>query len=96
MLFASLVGTFGASIAVGYAKTFIYYTIIAIAFYFIFYTLYAFIAGGKKGIKSFWKNALPSTVTALATCSSAASIPVNVECAKKWEFQMILQKLQFH
>lgn len=81
--FASLVGTFGASIAVGYAKTFIYYTIIAIAFYFIFYTLYAFIAGGKKGIKSFWKNALPSTVTALATCSSAASIPVNVECAKK-------------
>lgn len=81
--FASLVGTFGASIAVGYAKTFIYYTIIAIAFYFIFYTLYAFIAGGKKGIKYFWKNALPSTVTALATCSSAASIPVNVECAKK-------------
>ena len=81
--FASLVGTFGASIAVGYAKTFIYYTIIAIAFYFIFYTLYAFIAGGKKGIKSFWKNALSSTVTALATCSSAASIPVNVECAKK-------------
>lgn len=26
---------------------------------------------------------MPSTVTALATCSSAASIPVNVECSKK-------------
>lgn len=81
--FASLVGSFGASIAVGYLKTFVVYTIVAIAFYFIVYTIYAFIAGGKKGISAFWKNAIPSTLTALATCSSAASIPVNVECAKK-------------
>lgn len=81
--FASLVGSFGASIAVGYLKTFIYYTIIALAFYFIFYTIYAFIAGGRKGIILFWKNVIPVTLTALATCSSAASIPVNVECSKK-------------
>ncbi len=81
--FAALVGSFGASIAVGYLKTFVVYTIIAIAFYFIVYTIYAFIAGGKKGVSAFWKNAIPSTLTALATCSSAASIPVNVECAKK-------------
>lgn len=81
--FAALVGTFGASIAVGYLKTFIVYTIVAFAYYFIVYTLYAFLAGGKKGISAFWKNILPTTVTALATCSSAASIPVNIECAKK-------------
>ena len=81
--FASLVGSFGATIAIGYLKTFIIYAIVAIAFYFIIYTIYAFIAGGKKGIKAFWKNVLPSTLTALATCSSAASIPVNVECSKK-------------
>lgn len=81
--FASLVGSFGASIAVGYLKTFIIYTVVAIIFYFIIYTIYAWMAGGKKGIKAFWKNAIPSTLTALATCSSAASIPVNVECSKK-------------
>ncbi len=81
--FASLIGTFGASIAVGYLKTFVIYTVVAIAFYFVFYTLYAFIAGGKEGIKIFWKNAVPSTLTSLATCSSAACIPINVECAKK-------------
>ena len=81
--FAALVGSFGNSIVVGYLKTFIMYTIVAVAFYFIMYTLYAFIAGGRKGIKAFWKNALPSTLTALATCSSAASIPVNIECSKK-------------
>ena len=81
--FASLIGSFGSSIAVGYLKTFIIYTIVAVAFYFVIYTVYAFLAGGKNGIKSFWKNVLPSTLTALATCSSAASIPVNIECSKK-------------
>lgn len=81
--FAALVGTLGTSIAVGYLKTFVIYTIVAIAFYFIIYTIYAWIAGGTKGIKKFWKNVLPSTLTALATCSSTASIPVNIECSKK-------------
>ena len=81
--FAALVGNLGTTIVVGYLKTFVIYTLVAIAFYFIIYTLYAFIAGGKKGIKIFWKNVLPSTLTALATCSSAASIPVNIECSKK-------------
>ena len=80
--FASLVGSFGASIAVGYLKTFIYYIIVAVLFYFIMYTVYSFIAGGKKGVIAFWKNALPPTVTSLATCSSAATIPVNTESSK--------------
>ena len=81
--FSSLVGSFGASIAVGYLKTFIIYTVVAVLFYFVMYTIYSFMAGGKKGVKAFWKNALPSTLTSLATCSSAASIPVNVESSKK-------------
>ena len=81
--FASLVGTFGGEIAVGYARTFIIYTLVAILFYIIVYTLYAFIAGGKRGIIALWKNIIPATITSLATCSSAASIPVNSEAAKK-------------
>lgn len=80
--FAALVGTFGAEIAVGYARTFVIYTIVACLFYFIIYSLYAFIAAGSKGVKAFWNNIFPATVTALATCSSAASIPVNLEAAK--------------
>lgn len=81
--FASLIGTFGSNLAIGYAKTFIIYTITAILFYFVVYSLYAFIAGGKKGLTNYWKNIIPTTITALATCSSAASIPVNIECTKK-------------
>ena len=81
--FAALVGSFGKTIVVGYLKTFVIYTVVAVAFYFIIYTIYAFIVGGKKGVKVFWENVLPATVTSLATCSSAASIPVNIECSKK-------------
>lgn len=80
---ASLVGTFGSAIAVGYIKTFVIYTIVCLLFYFIMYTIYAFMAGGVDGIKRFWKNAIPASLTSIATCSSAASIPVNSECAKK-------------
>ena len=62
---ASFIGTFGSSIAVGYLKTFFVYLIVSIAFYFIVYSIYAFVAGGKKGVKVFWKNVIPATVTAL-------------------------------
>ncbi len=81
--FAALVGTFGNEIAVGYLKTFIVYTVLAIVYYFVIYTIYAFVAGGKEGVKRFWKNVIPATITSIATCSSAASIPVNSMCAKK-------------
>ena len=80
--FAALVGTFGGEIAIGYGKTFIIYTVVTVIFYFTVYSLYAFLAGGKKGFISYWKNILPATLTSLATCSSAASIPVNTTCAK--------------
>lgn len=81
--FASLVGSFGTAIAVGYLKTFLIYLVVSLAFFAIMYTIYAFIAGRKKGVKAFWKNVLPATLTSIATCSSAASIPVNIKCAKK-------------
>mgnify|MGYP003305442656 CR=1 FL=1 len=49
--FAVLIGTFGASLALGYAKTFIVYTLVSIVFFFVAYSIYAYIAGGKKGFK---------------------------------------------
>ncbi len=80
--FAALVGTFGGEIALGYGKTFIIYTVVSVLFYFIVYSFYAFVSAGKKGFVSYWRNILPATLTSLATCSSAASIPVNTNCAK--------------
>ena len=81
--FPALLRTFGSSIAVGYLKTFVVYAIVAVLYFIIVYTIYAYIAGRKEGVKRFWKNIIPAMVTSLATCSSAASIPTNSMCAKK-------------
>ena len=80
---AYLTSQYGSMIAVGYLKVFVIYTVVAVLYYIIVYTIYAYIAGKKEGVVRFWKNALPATLTALTTCSSAASIPVNSMCAKK-------------
>lgn len=80
--FASFVGEFGAGVATSYLKMLIIYTVSCAIVYFIIYSLYAFIAGGKKGLKLYWQNIMVPSATALATCSSAASIPVNTKAAK--------------
>ncbi len=81
--FASLVGTLGGTIAVGFLKTFVVYTLVCLVFMAVFYSLYAFIAGGFTAVKAFWSNIIPSALTSIGTCSSAASVPVNIECTKK-------------
>ncbi|HBL07394.1 MAG TPA: sodium:proton antiporter [Clostridium sp.] len=80
--FANVVGQLGSQILSGYAKVFVLYLIVSIVYFIIFFTLYAYIAGGKEGIKAFWRNSTGPSVTALATCSSAACIPVNIQAAK--------------
>ncbi len=81
--FAALIGTYGSSIALGFLKTFIVYTVVCLIVYFAVYSIYALIAGGKYGLKMYWKNILEPSATALATCSSAACIPVNDKAATK-------------
>ena len=80
--FASFVGEFGAGVATSYLKMLIIYTVSSTFVYFVIYSLYAFIAGGKKGLRLYWQNIMVPSATALATCSSAASIPVNTKAAK--------------
>ncbi len=80
---ASLVGTYGSTIASGFLKTFIIYTLVCVFVYFIVYSIYALIGGGKEGLKKYWLNVIAPTATALGTCSSAACIPVNSEACKK-------------
>lgn len=81
--FATVVGQLGSQILGGYAKVFVLYLIVSIIYFFGFFSIYAYVAGKKDGVKIFWKNAAAPSVTALATCSSAACIPVNIESAKK-------------
>ena len=81
--FAAVIGELGTQILSGYAKVFILYLVLAVVCYFGLFSLYAFVAGGKEGVRVFWKHSIEPTVTALATCSSAACIPVNLKASKK-------------
>lgn len=81
--FASIIGQLGTQILEGYLKVFLLYLVLSIIVYFAFFSIYAYVAAGKPGVTAFWKNAIAPTVTALATCSSAATIPVNLEATKK-------------
>jgi len=81
--FASIIGQLGPQLLEGYARTFVLYLILTIIYYFGFFTLYAFISGGKTAVKIFWKNAITPSVSAIATCSSAACIPINLAAVRK-------------
>lgn len=81
--FATTIADLGASLVAGYIRAFIGYTILSILYYFIIYTIQAWIAGGKKAVKDYWKNIVPPSLTALGTCSSGVSIPSNIIAAKK-------------
>ncbi|WP_102348721.1 dicarboxylate/amino acid:cation symporter [Bacillus sp. Marseille-P3661] len=81
--FAAIIGELGPQILGGYVRVFVLYLVITVIYYFGFFTLYAFIAGGREGVTVFWKNAITPSVTAIATCSSAACIPVNLDAVRK-------------
>lgn len=80
---ASIIGELGQEIIAGYIRVFITYSVIAVLYFVICYTLYAYLSGGKKGVKSFYKNSISPIATALATSSSSACIPSNLEASKK-------------
>jgi Na+/H+-dicarboxylate symporter len=71
----SLFGTYAHTMGIGYGVSIFYYA--------AGFTLYAFIAGGIKGIKTYWRNNIIPSATAVGTCSSIATIPANLDAAKK-------------
>lgn len=81
--FAYQVATLGPQLFGFYAKPLGLYYIAGIIYFFVFFSLYAFVANGQNGIKSFWKNAVYPTLTALSTCSSFATMPANLVAASK-------------
>ena len=80
--FATLVGQYGPLLLGSYIKAGATYYISSIIYFFVAFTIYAFIAGRGLGVKTFWRNMLAPSITSLATCSSAASIPVNLEATQ--------------
>ncbi len=81
--FAYQVGVFGPQLFGAYARSLgLYYAVGA--FYYVFgFSAYAFLAGGAKGFRKFWANNIIPSATAVGTCSSIATIPANMDAAKK-------------
>ena len=81
--FAYQVGTIGPQLFGFYAKPLGLYYIAGIIYFIVFFSLYAFVWKGGKGVKAFWKDSLLPTATAISTCSSLATMPVAIESAKR-------------
>ena len=81
--FAYLVGTFGTELMGSYWRVILLYYPVAIAYFIVGFSFYAYLAGGFKAIKTFWSNIIPTSLTAWGTGSSIATIPVNLEAAEK-------------
>ncbi|KTD49459.1 proton/sodium-glutamate symport protein [Legionella rubrilucens] len=80
--FAVLVSELGPQLLSNYLRIAVLYSACALIYFVIGLSGYAFVAGKKAGLVLFWKNMLLPATTALATCSSAASIPANLYAAR--------------
>ncbi|WP_427871971.1 dicarboxylate/amino acid:cation symporter [Flavobacterium sp. MMS24-S5] len=81
--FAYQVGVFGPQLLGVYAKPMAVYYAACIFYFFVFFSLYALVAGGKRAFKVFWSNNIMPSLTAVGTCSSIATIPANLAAAEK-------------
>lgn len=81
--FANLVGVFGPDLLGSYARAMAVYYPVSFLYFFIAFTVYAYLAAGRPGPRIFWKNAVSPAVTSFATGSSVATIPVNLAATEK-------------
>ncbi|MBW8016242.1 MAG: dicarboxylate/amino acid:cation symporter [Planctomycetes bacterium] len=81
--FAYLVGVFGPQLMSSYARVVALYYPVAALYFVIVFSIYAFAAAGRKGVRGFWTHIPPAALTALGTGSSLAALPANLESAKR-------------
>ncbi len=79
--FASLVGEFGPQLLGAYGRAMVIYYPLCVFYFVVFFPVYAWLAGGKPALGRLFRHILPPTITSLATQSSIATLPVNLEAA---------------
>ena len=79
--FAALIGEFGPQLIGAYGRAMLIYYPLCVVYFIVFFPLYAWFAAGRDGVKVMLKYILPPTATSLATQSSIATLPVNLEAA---------------
>ena len=80
--FAALIGEHGKELLGSYARAMAVYYPLCLVYMFTAFPLYAWISGGVEGVKRL-KYVVSPAVTAVATQSSIATLPVNLEACEK-------------
>lgn len=92
--FANLVAQYGPQLLGTYARSMLIYYPICIAFFFAAFFVYSYWAGGGMiGVKVFFKNVFNPAITSLATCSSIATLPVNLAAAERMGVQKDVREI---
>ncbi len=81
--FAATVVDTGAQLASTYLRAFVVYYSFAMLYFGLGFSAYAYLAGSFPALKRFWSHMLSPSLTALGTCSSMATMPINLEASAK-------------
>ncbi len=81
--FSTLVAGYGPSLIADYGRALGLYYGMSFAYVLIFFPLYARFGGGKGAIKVMFSHLLRPAAVAFGTCSSVATIPTNMEQARR-------------
>ena len=73
--FAALIGQFGPNLIGDYGRAMLIYYPLCVAYFLLMFPVYVYYAGGREGVRSFFKNILTPTVTSIGTQSSIATLP---------------------
>lgn len=81
--FANLIGEFGPQLIGDYGRTLLVYYPLVVVYMLIFFPIYSYFAAGKKGVQLMRNYIFSPAITAFATQSSVATIPVNKQACDK-------------
>ena len=81
--FADLVGNLGGQIVSSFVNSMLLYLVVTLVLFFMINSIYVALAGGKDKLFSYWRNITEPSLLAVATCSSAATIPASIKSAKR-------------
>ena len=81
--FAALVGEFGPKLLQAYGRAMLIYYPICFLYFIFAFAAYSYFAAKGLGVRTCFKHIMTPAITAFATGSSIATLPVNLEAAEK-------------
>ncbi|WP_429186796.1 dicarboxylate/amino acid:cation symporter [Aeromonas veronii] len=80
--FSATMASQDLDILMTFARTIMMFMSATIIYYVLGSLFYSWIGGGVPAVRTFWRNAIEPSVTALGTCSSLGTLPVTLRAAR--------------